>query len=113
MLIFRGRSRKDQMKLHREAVADLRAALNELDSFRIASGDADGSFAEIMGAADRLVRQWGSLELRIRNGQSPKDARKAVILHYKTTRGFLDQHRRMATALGQRRRQAGHGARAR
>ncbi|MFP4004739.1 MAG: hypothetical protein ACLFV8_13250 [Alphaproteobacteria bacterium] len=103
MLIFRGRSRKDQIKLHHEAVAGLRRCLNELETLRQASGDADGSFSEIMRAGDRLVRQWGSLELRIRNGDKPGEARKAVILQYKATQGFLEQHRRMAAALEKRR----------
>ena len=91
------------MKLHRQAVAALRRCLAELDTMRLASGDADGAFSEIMSAGDALVRRWGSLELRIRNGTSPKRVRKDVIYHYKATRGFLEQHRRMAAALEKRR----------
>lgn len=109
MLIFRGRSRRDQMKLHREAVANLRACLAELDSLRIASGDADGAFSDIMRAGDSLVRQWGSLDFRIRNGGSPGEVRKELIRHYKATQGFLDQYRRMAKALEMRRQRPGQG----
>ncbi len=89
--------------MHHEAMAGLRRCLNELESLRVASGDADGSFSEIMRAGDRLVRQWGSLELRIRNGARPGEARKAVILQYQATQGFLEQHRHMAAALERRR----------
>lgn len=94
------------MKLHRESLAGLRRCLDELDTLRIASGDADGAFSDIMRAADGMVRRWGSLELRIRNGRSPKAVRKNVIRHYRATRNFLEQHRRMAAALRQRRRGA-------
>lgn len=107
MRIFKGRSRKSLHDIANTAVADLHACLQELESMRVASGDPDGAFTDIMQAADQMIRDLRTHQFHLKNGARPGQERRGILALQKASRGFVRRHIQMKEHL--RRRRQCHG----